>query len=473
MKKMMVLVTLFVVASFMVSNVSEAADGLKLLKETESVFIDLGKRIMPTVVHVKTKKTEDASARYHKLIPPGWEDFFKQFGPMNPPRKDDFFSMGSGSGVIVDPSGEILTNNHVIDGADEIKVKLSNEEEFIATVIGTDPKTDLALIKIDAGRPLPAAKLGDSSGVQLGQYAIALGNPMGFERTMSVGFITGSGRDRVFSDQVIAFQNFFQTNADINLGNSGGPLINIDGEVIGINTAMVSGAQGIGFAAPINMFAMRWQELRDTGGVAYGFLGVGLEAVDPDVGESMGLKSKEGALVSEVLPDTPAEKAGVKKYDVIVEVNGKSVADSREAQNLIKDQRPGAKVGITVVRDGKRKKLEVELGERPSGGEESEPKVVENEWGMEVEEITPILEKKLNLSVSEGVVVIKVKGGGPAFDKGIRVGDVIEEMNRQPVTDLKDYNTIVRKRDETKPVLFMLLRADRDGGGSSWITALK
>ncbi len=435
-------------------------------------FADLSEHMSPSVVNisstqeVKSRGPQGPGGGQGPGQGQGEDDPFGEFyGPFErffgQPRKP-FKAKSLGSGFVIDSSGYILTNNHVVENADEIVVKLSNGKEFKAKVAGRDAKTDIALIEIKGdAKDLPAVKLGDSNSLRVGEWVVAIGNPFGLENTVTVGIVSAVGRHINQGP----YDNFIQTDAAINPGNSGGPLLNTKGEVVGINTAIFSrsgGNIGIGFAIPIDLAKEIVPQLKDKGKVTRGWLGVMIQKVTPDIAESLGLDESKGALVADVVKDGPAEAAGLKQGDVIVEFDGKPVNDSAELPLLVARTTVGKTAKLTVIRDKKREtftvtiaelKDEEELAQAGGGGGE--------DLGITVQSLTPELAENLGLERGlKGVVVTQVDPSGPAGDAGMRRGDVIVEVNRTPVKDVGAYNKIMRGAGKGKSVLFLVRRGD-------------
>ncbi len=380
------------------------------------------------------------------------EEFFKRFFGDRPMK-----TQALGSGVIISEDGYVLTNNHVVEKATEIKVKLDDGKEYDAKVIGRDPKTDVALLKVDAIKDFPKpAKLGDSDKVKVGDWVMAVGNPFGLGHTVTLGIISAKGR-------VIGagpYDDFLQTDAAINPGNSGGPLFNMNGEVVGINTAIIAQGQGIGFAIPINLIKSLLPQLKE-GKVIRGWLGVMIQDVTPELAKSFKLSSEEGVLISEVMPDTPAEKAGLKRGDVVTRFNDTPVKDARTLSRLVAQSKPGSRISLTVVRAGKTKVIEVNLGEMPETAERApqEPKREETFFGLSFQDLTPELRKHFGLSGSEdGVLISSVEAGSPAEDAGLRAGDLIKEANRKPVSSVADLKKILKESSGEEGLLLLIKR---------------
>ena len=391
---------------------------------------------------------------------PGGGDPFEQFRRFFGEIPREFKQHGLGSGVIVSPDGYILTNNHVVGNADEIKVTLMDKREFTAKVIGKDAKTDLALIKIDTTEKLPAASLGDSTDTQVGDWVVAIGNPFGFSLTVTAGIVSAKGRALGGS-----YDDFIQTDASINPGNSGGPLFDTQGNVVGINTAIYSRtgtSAGIGFAIPIDLAKSVMEQLKNRGRVVRGWLGVEIQEITPELAQSFGLQHVEGALVANVESSSPAAKAGVDRGDVIVKFNNRTVADQHALPEMVADTGIGKTVPMEVIRDGKHKTLEVTVGEL------KEPQLASAkgdapgaDWGLQVSEITPELAHQFNLQTDKGVVVKGIKPDTPAADAGLEPGDVVLEVNHDKISSINDFlNKAKEAKKDKKPALLLVQRGN-------------
>ena len=363
-----------------------------------------------------------------------------------------------GSGFIIDGDGSILTNNHVVENAQKIVVKLADEQEYEAKVIGRDPKTDIAVIKIEAKTKLTPANFGDSDGLEVGEWVMAIGNPFGLDSTVTSGIVSAKGRHIGQGP----YDNFIQTDASINPGNSGGPLINLRGEVIGINTAIFSrtgGNIGIGFAIPVNLVKELLPQLRGKGKVTRGYLGVLIQKVTPELAESLGMEKSQGALVANVSKDGPADKSGVKVGDVIVEFDGKEIKDSGELPIIVARTAVDKKVRMKVLRDKKELTLNVAVGELKD--EEVVASAPEKgEMGLTVQRLTPQIAESLGLEKAEGIVVSAVEPGSAADEAGIRRGDVIVEIDRKPIRNLDEYKKSIATVRKGKGVLFLVRRGE-------------
>ena len=430
-------------------------------------FANLAKRVGPSVVNVSTtqvrKMAQDVPSPFGQGDPRNdlLERFFGGRIPRGPQRQN-----GVGSGFIIDSKGTILTNYHVVNNAQKVSVTLSDGKNYDAKVIGKDEKTDIAVIKIEAGRELPAVTLGDSDRLEVGEWVMAIGNPFGLDHTVTSGIVSAKGR------QIGAgpYDNFIQTDASINPGNSGGPLLNLRGEVVGINTAIFSqsgGNIGIGFAIPTNSVKDLLPQLRDKGRVVRGYLGTTVQKITPEIADSLGLKQNAGALVADVVKGGPAEKAGVKSGDIIVEFDRKEIKDSSDLPAAVARVAPGTAVQLKIARDGKQISLPLTVGEM----KESEVVAAagqESEMGLTVQPVTPDIAQSLGLERAEGLVVASVKPGSAADEAGLRSGDVITQVNRRPVKNLADYNREISRNEKSKSVLFLVRR-----GESSVFLALK
>jgi serine protease Do len=425
-------------------------------------FVALSKKMRPVVVNISTTQVSETRGGGQEFSSPFGEDdpfndFWRRFfgGPMprGPQRQRSL-----GSGFIIDADGSILTNNHVVENASKIVVKLSDEQDYEAKVIGRDPKTDIAIIKVNAKGKLIAATFGDSDTLEVGEWVMAIGNPFGLDSTVTSGIVSAKGRHIGQGP----YDNFIQTDASINPGNSGGPLINLRGEVIGINTAIFSrtgGNIGIGFAIPINLVKELLPQLKGKGKVTRGYLGVLIQRVTPEISESLGMDKARGALVANVSKDGPAEKAGVKVGDVIVEFDGKEVKDSGDLPIIVARTPVEKKVRMKVLRDKKEMTLTVAVGELKD--EEVVATAPEKgELGLTVQKLTPQMAESLGLEKAEGVVVTAVEPGSAADESGIRRGDVILEIDRKPVRSLEDYRKLAATIRKGRGVLFLVRRGD-------------
>jgi serine protease Do len=431
-----------------------------------SSFAQLAEKLSPTVVNVKVTKVDKVT--FHgSPIPEGpFGDFFERFFENMPQVPENHRTQGAGSGVIISGDGYILTNNHVVDGAQEVTVTLADKQEYKAKIVGRDPKTDLAVLKIDTEKPLPSATLGDSEALKVGEWVVAIGNPFGLSHTVTSGIV--SAKERVIGAG--PYDDFIQTDASINPGNSGGPLFNMSGEVVGINTAIIPQGQGIGFAIPVNTAKPLIPQLMSKGKVTRGYLGVSIQSITPELAKALTLNETSGALVGDVVSGGPAEKAGIKRGDVIVEYNGRTVQDSHDLPAMVAATPVGNEATVTVLRDGKKRRVDVEIEELQSmeAGKASEAPA-EGNWGLALQNLTPLMAQQLGLRAEQGVVVANVEPGSPADEAGIHRGDFILEINRTPVKTVDEATQVIAKANE-KNELLVLVQRDQ---GSLYIAMAK
>ncbi len=412
-------------------------------------FAPVVQPVLPAVVNIHASKIVKMSQQQMPFMnDPMFRQFFgQQFGPQSQePQQQREHSLGSG--VIVSNDGYILTNNHVVDGASDIKVSLKDKREFKAQVVGTDPKTDLAVLKIPA-TGLTAITFGDSAKAQVGDFVLAIGNPFGVGETVTMGIISAMQRSGLGIED---YEDFIQTDAAINPGNSGGALINVHGDLIGINTAILTGEEGggnegVGFAIPINMARGIMEQLVKSGKVSRGYIGVGIEAVTPDLAKAFGMETPEGALVGEVEPDSPGSKAGLQRGDIILSVDGQPVSDERDLRLRIAAMSPGQTVKLEIVRNGQKQTVSVTLAEFPdktATSSEGQPSSTALE-GVQVDELTPQIAREIGLPAgTTGVVISDVDASSSAAEAGLQRGDVIQEVNRQPVSSVEQYEKAIR-----------------------------
>ena len=464
------LTALFLSAGISSSDIAMAREkaispeSVKTLSGLSEALADVADAVRPAVVNISTTSVVNMEdSPYGDMFN---DPFFRHFfGDGHPGMKRKYKSSALGSGVIVNENGFILTNNHVVKGADEIKVILYDKREFKGKVVGTDPRTDLSVVKIEATN-LPTLTLGDSSKLKTGDVVLAIGNPFGLNQTITMGIVSAVGRSNI---GLADFEDFIQTDAAINPGNSGGALVNGRGELVGINTAIFStsgGYMGIGFAIPSDMAKSVMDSIIKHGKVIRGWLGVSIQNLTPDLAKSLGIKETEGALIAGVENSSPADKAGLKRGDLITEMNGKKITDATALRNVVASMAPGAKADIKIIRSGKELTITAALGEY------KEKKIVKKTAynnafkGVTVQELTPSLRDKLNLPEGMvGVVVTDIASDSPSQGL-LQVNDVIEEMNRKAVRSAQEYEAIVSKIGEHDTILLLIFR----DGGSIYMT---
>ena len=457
-----------VAVAFVAGPVAYAQPVSPVLQEIEQSFANITNALRPVVVNIDTKMTPQEGGEAEQF-----EDIFRFFGiPFQTPEggggmpRPRRMRVGQASGFIYDKEGHIVTNNHVVEGANEIEVGLWNGQKYSAKVIGADPDTDLAVIKIDnGGTDLPVAVLGDSSQLRVGQYAIAAGSPRGFEGSFSFGHISALGRDLNLPEN-IRFQNFIQTDAAINLGNSGGPLCNIAGEVIGINIAIVYGANSLGFAIPINTAKSIVPTLIAEGKIVRGYLGVRVTVAD-QYAEALSLPDKNGAFVAEVPTGTPAEKAGILTYDVIRQVNGQPIKSPQDLIQAVSALKPGTTATVSVWRDGQIKDIPVTLGEFPHEQQAAAETPSGHEaLGLRLQNLTDEAAQRLQLPAgTQGVIVVGVNPNSPAKAAGLTEGDVIVEVGQRKVTNLDEFKSVLKERAQPgRPLLLGVVRPNGERG---------
>jgi len=462
LSKLFCVAILFLTCSLLLAGKSQAAlPDFGLGADAPPSFADLVDEVRHSVVNISTTRVVKGEplqpfggpdSPFHDFF---GDEFFKRFFGDRPQGGAKTHALGSG--FIIDKEGLILTNNHVIEKADEIKVKLENGKEYDAKVVGRDPKTDLALIRVtpDADFPKPA-RLGNSDALRVGDWVIAVGNPFGLGHTVTAGITSAKGR-------IIgagSYDDFIQTDAAINPGNSGGPLFNMNGEAIGINTAIVAQGQGIGFAIPINMATQILTQLK-SGKVIRGWLGIAIQDLSPELADSFNLKEQKGVLVGDVVGDGPAAKAGIKHGDIILKFNGKKVESSHVLSSTVAATAPDSQVKIEILRDGKSQEITATIGTMPDKIEDSDkgPAKDESFWGLTAKNITPELAKRFGWSEDEqGVVIVGITPGSPAAEVGLRQGDAIKEVNRQAIKDLSDFNKAIG--GDKKSALLLVKRGE-------------
>jgi serine protease Do len=454
-----ILLSIFVVGWGLSLAPAGAASGLDTLRETSKAFAEVSKKVIPAVVSLQVEKSIEMTGGMggDPFGSPFDDDFFQRFfgrrgrTPQQAPEKR--MQKGQGSGFIISPDGYILTNNHVVGEADKILAVLNDGREMTAKVIGADPKADVALIKIEADN-LPVIELGDSDKLEIGEWVIAVGNPFGLSETVTVGVVSAKSR----SVGIAEYEDFIQTDAAINPGNSGGPLLNLDGQAIGINSAIFSqsgGYMGIGFAIPINLAKNIKEQLIKTGKVNRGYIGIemDLQGVTPEKAKFFGLDKNQGVIVTRVIEDSPAAKGGLKDGDVIIKLNGQEVKNNQSFRTAVSQVEPGAKVELTVVRNNDQKDLTITVGSLNDSI--MAPSETAGKIGLEVQDITSDMADRFGLNSKEGVIVSKVTRGSIAEKAGLRPGMAILSVNRQRTNSVKEFNAAMKK---TKDKVLLLVR---------------
>ena len=466
--------SLFVLVMILFVTHTTAAEPAQI--STNQDFTTVAQKAIPAVVSIKVKGTtkqksfalpwgnDDSDNDLGDMF--GGNDFFEKFFGGRGKGVQQVPTQGQASGFIVTPDGLILTNSHVVKDANEITVTLNDGREFPGKIVGQDPNTDIAVVKIDA-TDLPHITLGDSSKLQVGQWAIAIGNPLGLQASLTVGVISATGRNNL---DLARIEDFIQTDAAINRGNSGGPLLNINGDVIGMNTAIVTnmatgGYMGIGFAIPSNLLKQVMDDLLTTGTVTRGFLGVALQQVDANLAKAFNLEKPEGALIADVTKDSPAEKAGLKQGDIVLKYNGNPVTNIAALRNAIALMKPGTSITLSLLRDGKPLDVSLGVGTFPSDSEEEPAAIPEpdeiNKYGFAVGELTPDLAKSLGLKEEKGVIITKVDKTSPSGWAGLKKGTLILAINQQKITTLSEYSKALEAIEKGRPLLLLIKQGDQ------------
>jgi serine protease Do len=462
----------FVIFSFVwpVSSFGEDEKSIDTLRQLGRAFSQIAEKASPAVVAIKAEKkvtiTYPQSPFGNQPLDPFSQDFFQRFFQRQSPQQQrqqrrspsrQSLQIGQGSGFIVSPDGYILTNNHLVGGVDEVKVTLTDGRDFTAKIIGTDPESDVAVIKIDANN-LPCLEMADSDKIEVGEWVLAIGNPFGLSHTVTAGIISAKGRSGF---GIAAFEDFIQTDAAINMGNSGGPLVNLDGKVIGINTALISPAMtnvGVGLAIPINIAKPVYKQIVAKGAVTRGWLGVAIADLTPDKAKQLDINEAKGVLVPEVMVGSPAAKAGVQAGDIIVEMDGKTVDKAGELQRQIALKEPGKSVELVIIRDGSRKTITAKLEKRPSKEllEAGRSNAVVEKLGITVQNLTEDAAKQYGYEDLKGVLVTNVEEDSPAAAAGIEPGCLIQEVNREQVANVRQFDEKIQKSAKTGRVMMLI-----------------
>ena len=435
---------------------------IDILTKTGQAMAEIAEAVKPAIVNISTTRTIKIQGRDQFFDDPFFKRFFGDQFKMPKERK----TAGLGSGVIVSPDGYILTNYHVIKDADEIKVLLSDKRDFKGTVVGTDPKTEIAVIKIEAIN-LPTIAWGDSNKLKVGEIVLAIGNPYGLNQTVTMGIVSAVGRANV---GIAEYEDFIQTDAAINPGNSGGAMVNVKGELVGINTAIFStsgGYQGIGLAIPSDMAKDVMDSLIAKGKVVRGWLGVSVQSITPELAKQFNLKEEKGALVGDVVEESPAEKAGIQRGDIITAYEGKKIDEPYQLRNMVANTSPSKEVELTIVRENTTKTIKVTISEQPAEVQKLSKGEYENLLrGVTIQNLTPEIYKQLNLPKKlKGVVVSEIDEESPAA-MVLTQGDIIQEINRKKITSTRDYENIVAKIKPEEDILLLVFR----NGSSIYIT---
>jgi serine protease Do len=428
---------------------ADSQAGISHLRDMSDAFVSIVEKTAPAVVFVQVESEVRGAAMDMPFDFPGGDLFERFFGPQfrdrgqQPREMPRQFRRGAGSGFIISPDGYILTNNHVVDNATRITVDLADGRSFEGEVVGTDPPSDVAIVKID-GDNLPHLEMGDSDDLRVGEIVIAIGNPMGQRNSVTQGIVSAKGRSDV---RITDFADFIQTDAAINPGNSGGPLLNLDGQVVGMNTAIMSrsgGNMGIGFAIPANMIRDIKDTLMKGEAVQRGFLGVMIQDLTPEVADYFGVEPNSGAIVAEVNEDSPAARSGIEPEDIVLEFNGEKVTDASRLRNLVAQTDPSTTAKMTVLRDGKRKRLDVEIGRRETAEVAAmEGPGMHDKLGLRLQNLTPELAQRQGFEEESGVLITEIEPGSPADRAGLRPGMLVQEVNRKPVNNIGEFREAV------------------------------
>lgn len=438
-------------------------------------FVTIAERAAPACVGVIAERVETRSVRglFDDSPFDFWDRFF--FGePRGRDREQEFRSTSQGTGFLISPDGYIVTNNHIVESAVKVDITSLQGDEYEAEIVGTDPRTDLALLKVK-GENLPYLELGDSSKLKVGEWVLAVGNPLGLSHTVTAGIVSAKGRQLGGGGSVPDYQDFIQTDASINRGNSGGPLINMRGDVIGINSMIISpsgGNIGIGLSIPSSLAKGVIEQLKEKGRVVRGYLGVSIMEITDDHMKLLKLKSKKGALISSVEPDTPAEKAGLKRYDVITKLNGEPIKNRTDVRFKVAEIQPGKEVELTIIRDGKEKTVRLKVAERDPEPETAQKVSPDKNIGIKVQEMTPRIASRYGFRTEEGLIITEVRQYSEADRQGLEKYDIIIEVNRNPVNRVSDLEKAIKNTDPGDPIMFLIVR-ERNGQSQEYIVTLR
>jgi serine protease Do len=448
-------------------SLAQVDNGLTALRQMSKAFSEAANKAIPAVVFIDVQKTVEVESAQDRRSPFGYNDSFgfdedfleRFFGYRFPHRRSPgtkkYQEFGQGSGFIISEDGYILTNNHVVREADKITVTLHDGRKLDAKIIGTDPKSDVAVIKVEA-KNLPVIELGDSDKLQIGEWVIAVGNPFGLDATVTVGVVSAKGRSGF---HIVDYEDFIQTDAAINPGNSGGPLLNLEGKAVGLNTFIVSqtgGYMGIGFAIPINMAKYAKNQLIESGKVTRGYLGIYMNSVEPDLADYFGLKQNQGVSVTNVADDSPAQEAGIKAGDIILEMDGKKIEGLQQFKNTVAMIKPGTTVTLLVFRDGEKLKKKVRIGSLGDSPFATDVSEIGHQLGLQVQELTNELARQFGYDPKEGVIVSEVTPESIAAEAGIRPGMLIVSINRREVSSVAEFNLALEETAKTRKALVLV-----------------
>ncbi|MFW6140836.1 MAG: Do family serine endopeptidase [Acidobacteriota bacterium] len=436
-------------------------------------FSAVAEKVSPAVLSITAEKVE--KRRIIGFDSP-FDDFWDRFFDI--PRGDkeqEYRTTARGTGFFISSDGYILTNNHIVENAVKVEVTSLQDKTYEAEIVGNDPETDLALLKVSDGN-LPYVELGDSDNTKVGEWVLAIGNPLGLTHTVTAGIVSAKGRIFQGLEAQQPYQDFIQTDAAINRGNSGGPLINMQGKVVGINSIIFSpsgGNIGIGFAISSKLAKSIMEKLKEEGRVIRGYLGVGVYDADKDFVESLNLESKKGVVVNNVEPESPADKAGLKRYDVITELNGKPIKDGNDLQFKVAEIKPGTTVNLTIIREEKKRTVSVKIAEKDSGAETQPQSSSGGDLGLKVQEMTSSLARKYGYQTEKGLIITEVERYSEADRKGLESGDIIMEANRQKAERIEDLQRTLKKLNPGDPLLLLIRREDRRGGSQDFMVTLR